>query len=628
MNIHAILNLNDKSTPLIEDLNFNIKDLNEIKLQSQVFSLPPYYKHLIKRTEELAQLDANGNLGNPITTTFNGMDADQLFALFLRDLQKFLNEATNITTNKADALSVQIAKILEAKKTLVSNIAAGLSILAGVADPAESRALNIASKAFEHYLDTDITDAYLANAVLQFEASQPGNNQSFKYLNFSISTDQPSYQKGAKATLSLVQQTDAYQPAITQGNFLQNNALSLSYQVEVPIPLNAPPAPPVLVKQEAVQGSPDGTQIVKELTLWDYNLSFMMPPAVQDQVIIDVKFNPSQADGLVNTAAIIKDLFSALAQYEFVANNLWKILEADNLLPPSVQYINAVKSFAHLTENIVNNWSVRSPELSPVLAIDAAAKGEIKHQFITHSNYNESGSLKSIILSGISTDDEAINWPTLHIQSTSGSFTLLKTEKLTERSVLYLIEEETSVMPVIKMSFLALPFEKASVADAQLKIIRNQELIPGITTNPAFILISDAVNTVPVSPVYVFDKPIDITKAGSNFTAGLEAFFAQLFGKASDSKLISVEVSYLQPISIDSDGNKGLMIQTPVLLLPPTSLSSAIAAELVTAAETWFATNQPPTQSAEWALALKVFDKNEPDSIILSISQLVYQLGN
>ncbi len=632
MNLRAILTLNDKNDPLIEDFKFNSPNLNVVKLQSQVFSLPPLYKHFIKRTEELVQIDANGNLGNPGKVSFSEVDAGVLFARFLLDLEKFLNKAATIPVDKAGTIGEEVTKILQAKKTLISSIATGLSILADAGEPGEPHALTMASEAFKQYLDTNITDAYLENVLLRFEVSQPGNNQSHKCVDFFLGADQPAFQKSTKGTFTLVDTTDTYQPAaaITQDIFLQHN--TVSYQVEVPIPLNAPPAPSVFSKQEAVQASPDGTQKVKELTLWNYNLAFIIPQAAQDQVIIDVQFNSFQSDDLVNTSTNTKDLFSALAQYEYVANGLWKILEtpANNSITPSPQYVNAIKTFAYLTENIVNYLSVRLPEPSPEIIPVGNTAGETKYQFITRSNYNESGRLNSITLSGISDNAElAVASPVLSIQSTSGSFIPLKAEKLTEHSVLYLIPEETSVTQVIQMSLLALDFEKVSVARAQLKVVRNQEMIPGITTNPVFTLISDAVTADPVSPTYIFDTPIDITKTGSNFTIELQAFFAQLFGAASDGKVISIEVSYLQPLSIDSEGNKGPMIQTPVVLLPPTSLSSATAVDVAKAAEAWFVTNQQPIQGAEWALSLKVYEKNDLDSqIILSIRQLVYQLAN
>jgi len=70
------------------------------------------------------------------------------------------------------------------------------------------------------------------------------------------------------------------------------------------------------------------------------------------------------------------------------------------------------------------------------------------------------------------------------------------------------------------------------------------------------------------------------------------------------------------------------MIQIPVAMVPPTSLSSATAVDVAKFAEEWFATTKPPIDGAEWALALKVFEEGDPDSIILSIGQLVYQVAN
>jgi len=628
MNIRAILALNDKSNPLIEDFKFNGLNLNEVKLQSQVFSLPPLYKHLIKRTEELVQIDANGNLGNPGTASFNAVDAGALLVRFLGDLQKFLNKATTIPADKTSTIGEEVTKILQAKKTLVSNIAAGLSILADTTEPGEPHAPNITSEAFKQYLDTNIKDAYLVNALVQFEVSQQGNNQSPKYVDFFLKVDQPALQTTIKGSLTLVNITDNYQSAaaITQGTFLQTN--TLSYQVEVSIPLNLLPEPPVILKREAVQASPDGTQAAQELILWNYNIAFTMPKAAQDQVIIDVQFNSPQPTNLISTSTNIKDLFTALAQYEFVANGLWKILEAAANNSP--QYTNAVKTLTYLTENIVNYWSVRSPEPSPVIALAVNTVGAIKYQFIIRSYHNESGALSSITLSSINnTDEAAVLWPVVYMQNISGSFIFLKEEKLTPHTVQYIIPAGTSLTSFVQLSWLGLHFEKALSAGGQLKTERNRELINDIATNPSFILMSDAAIADPVSPVYLFDKPIDITKLGSNFTTELQAFFAQLFGAASNGKVAAIEVSYLQPLSIDSEGNKGPVIQTPVLLLPSASLSSATAADVAKAAEEWFAANQQPTQGAEWALSLKVFEKGDPDSkIILSIKQLVYQLGD
>jgi len=624
MNINAILTFNDKSNPLTEDFDFNIKELNDIKLQSQVYSLPPLYKHLTYRTEELAQIDAAGNLGNPIEAAFSGVDAGQLLMRFLRDLQKFLNK-----TDNADTTSSEITKILNAKNILAANIAAALSTLTDAPVSNGSTALSNAAAAFKQYLDTDITNTYLAGTLLQFGASQTDSIETVKYINSPVKTDQPEFQTNTKGTLTLVQQADTYQPAVAQEGFLQNNTLSLSYQVQVPIPLTAVPTPPVFLKQEAIQASPDGTQDVKKLTLWDYNFSFILPQDARDQVIIDVKFNSIQADGLVSSSTSTTDLFSALSQYQFVAVDLWKILDTDNPTSPSVQYLNAVKTFANLIENIVAQWSVRSGEPAPVVPPAINTGEEITYQFITRSNYNESGELRSVTLSSLSNNNETIAWPALNIKDTAGLSIELKSEKLTEYSFLYIIPEETSLTHAdIQFSFQALDFEKVIVAKTEIKTIRNQELSPGIVTNPLFVLLSGITATDPVSPTYVFNEPINITKPGSDFATQLGLFFMQLFGTATEGKIANIEVSYSQPVSIDEDGNAGPIVKIPVVLLPAVGLSTEIADGIAKTVEEWFDSTKPSTQKADWSVALKVSEEAKPDSILLSISQLVYQLSN
>ena len=628
MYINAILTFNNKSNPFVEDFNLNIKELNEIKLQSQVFSIPPLYNHLIYRTEELAQIGANGNLGDLGTTVFSGVDAGQLLERFLRDFQKFLDKIETIPAEKAGTISEEITKILEAKKNLASNIATGLSVLASASYSEGSPALSKASAAFKQYLETDITNTYLACVLLQFEASAD-SSQLTKFINALVKTDQPAFQKTTKAALTLIQQADTYQPSITQEDFLQTNTYSLSYQVEIPVPLIAIPGPPSLLRPEAMQASTDGTQDVKKLTLWNYNFSFIIPQDARDQVIIDVKFNATKSDDLLKYSTSTTDLFSALAQYEFVANELLNILEAGNIATPSAQYVNAVKTFAYLIKNVIDQWSVRSAEPAGVVPSALNTVEETTYQYITRSNYNEIGELISITLSSLSNNNENIIWPALSIKDTAGSFIELKSEKQTDNSVLYTIPEEIDArQAAIQFAMQSLDFEKVTVAETRLQTIRNQELLPGIDTNPLFVLQSNVITTAPVSPTYLFDEPINITKPDSNFATELGAFFTQLFGPATDSKIASVEVSYSYPESVDDKGNAGPIVKIPVALLQAVVLSAEVADEIATTAGEWLDTIKLSTQKAEWIVALKVAETDKPGSILLSISQLVYKLSN
>lgn len=628
MNTRAILTLNDKINPLIQDFNFNGINFNEVKIRSGIFSLPPLYTHFINRTEDLARISADGSLADPTTISFKGTDADIFLKRFLNDLERFLNIFT-ISAGEMDAIDKEVTKVFEAKKTLVSKIATALNTLIDINPASESAALTLAIEALKQYLVINITNAYLLNSLLQFEVSQQSNNQSNKYVNFFLKTDRYAFQGSTKRTLTLVQNPHTYQPAVAVSPeiFLKNDGLG--YQIAVPTPLNALPKAPYVLKQEAVQTFADGIQAVNELTVWDYNLAFTVPETAQDEVIVNLQLDAIQHNDPVYPAEFKKDLFSALAQYEYVANELWLILDSpvDDSKTPSPIYINAVTLFASLTENIVNNWSVRSIARSPAVSSDKSE--ELKRRFIIRSILNESGQLSSIYLSRIIDNSEpAIGWPQLSIQNKSGSFTPLEAEKLTEHKTLFMVPEEISNPQFIQLSWVALPYENATNAHAELKVIRNRELISGINTNPAFVLNSDVVNTHPISPAFRFDSPIDITKPDSDFSVELQAFFTKLFGLAANSKLTSIELSYLQPSSIDTEGGAGPLIQTPVALLKLVNLSSTTAIEITRSAQQWLDAQQPSTEAAFWALSLKVYDKNDSDEkVLLFINQLIYRLS-
>ena len=625
MNIRATLALNDNNSSLTKDFKFNVLNLSQIQLQPQVFSLPPLYKHLITRAEELAQIDANGNLGNPVVMNFSAVDAGLFLMRFLEDLEKFLNNAPATPSEKIIELNETIAKIQEAKTKLISKIAAGIDTVTDTANSAGASAFTAAIEAVKQYADTNIQGLYHKNILVQFEASQPGSNHAYQYPNFLVSIDQPEVQMSVKGTFTLQDQTTGYQPAtaISKDIFLQPSAFS--YQIEIPVPLKALPEPPALANREAAQTSVDGTQDVKKLTLWNYNLDFAIPQAAQDQVIIEVQFNSVKPDDkIVNTSAASKGLFYALAQYAIVADSLWEILEET----AGSSYINAVKTFAFLTENIANYWPVKSPEPSAVV-VHANETIANQYQYITRSNY-ENGKLISIMVSGVGNHDGSITgWPVLSLKDISGSFVPLESEKLTDNSVLYLIPEEVNLPMVIQWLWQGLHFEKVSVASAQLKVIRNQELIGGIATNPAFVLTSAVVNVEQVSPTFLFDTPINITKTDSSFSTELHAFFEELFATISDNIIASMEITYLQPVIIDDVINKDLVTRYPVAIIPKSNVTGAIAVEVVNTAEKWLA-DKPDAQTngAEWAIELMVYDNSAPDLILLTIRQLVYQVNN
>lgn len=600
MKTRAILTLPENNDPLVQIFNFSGLNLAEVSIQSQVFALPSLYKHLIKRAEELLPIEANGKLGKATSVSFSNIDAGTLSARFLSDLGKFLDNAATLGLINND-----INKLLQAKKVLAANIAAELTILNDTNESVEPRALAMMVESFAQYLDANISHAYRINALVQFELSQAGNNRSRQYITFFPAVDQPAHQTSVTGTLRLAEKKTGSQPETPR-----------SYEVEIPVPLIELPAPPMLLKDEAIQSAPDGAQAVNELTLWNYNLDFILPDAAQDQAIINVRFNGIPANDLLNTATYTKDLFSALAQYEYVAVGLWEILETG--VANSSQYKNAVNTFAYLIENIVDFWSARSARAA------LYSISETTHQFITRSEYNENSDLSAITLYKTSSNnDPNINWPLLSIKGPSGSFIQLQAEKLTDNTFKYIIPAGMDRQVTIQLSWSRLPFEKVFTADAQLKTERNRELISGTNTNPAFILTSNTLNADSVSPIFRFDSPIDITKPKSNFEIELKAFFAQLFNEITDDKTGSIELNYLQPLSEDSESP---VIRLPVLLVSVTNLSAQTITAVANAAQQWFNTNQPPIKNAKWALSLKVYETKAPDKVILNIEQLEYKL--
>jgi LysM repeat protein len=677
--------------------------------QPRFFALMPLYQHLVTRTVPIASLNADGTLEEVLNNiSYQGIDVELWARRFVEDMDRFLTGTYATTIYNDTNIRTQLTTVLNAKNALVTAIASGLNTVLDIPDPDKTAALASAVNAIEQQLGVSLSKTYEATVLIQYNstvdsawqsnpallpaelygdgtiakapsgpdvpaltmiAAKTNLAEASSYVNFLMMLDNPALHKDVSglfnygishlefniSTIGVPENYNAsdwltFLPVLA--GLEKPSALSGTDPgaVDVPIPLRNFPDLPKIVTQSAVQSAIDGTQDVSELALWNYEFAYSHQHAEQDYVYIRADFNLKQPDVLGEEETDPKDLFTELAQYMYVVDPLWNLLnglqDIKKKSPAEVTDIeNAVKTFAALSANISEYWTTRLLQDS----INSGSGDDLVAQFSYSLNarvsYRSDTNVDTLTLNLITAQPGPNNtWPVVFVyvpefefdgnSQPVGMYVPMTVQSQSAAQTIYQVPSIYNVpssWPQFKIVWTDLNLSGIQNARTQMNVLRNQDLITNVKTNPAFIFSTDTVVApAVVTPLNTFGLPVDITTLGADASTALDACFKALFGSTvyTQNQKVTMELSYGFTLVPPSGTDPGLVTYLPIGLYADQLLSASTADDLNSAIQTWKSINNPAETGGEWVFSLKLYSQ-QTDNIqtLLNIERLIYRMG-
>jgi hypothetical protein len=541
----------------------------------QFFALAPLYDHLVTRQVDIRSLGDDGTLGDAtVATIFTTIDVELWARRFLGDLDRFLAPTTSARIGGLLGLSAVLARVIESKRNVASGI---VDQLQGVfAGPLDQEALQDARDTLAQLLDDSLIKGYDIPAMGSFaEAADPEPPRK-------------------------------------------------------PVPLRIHPAAPTIVEQTT---SPtfDVPDELQQLSQWTYKLAFTHECARQDRVEVTTEFNLSSRLSRQSPSSIGVDLFNSLAQYMAVADKLWMLLDKS-------PHVNAVNTFADLVAAIAGHWTTRLPNNESDQVPDGGLLALSSHTFGLRVMYSENGQLiESVSLAqDPSQPGSGDRWPEVEVLLPDGlsvSFTAQPSDA-SSHTVGYL--PESGIKPpafarqTLQLSWNALGVSAFQNARGHLSVVRNEDLLAKLPTNPVFVLKTAGAPASSVVPLIERSRPQEI--AGANLQAALEGAIRTLF--PPESLLANTRATWRMDYSYElarGDAPSGdyspIRARVPVTLYPDGPLTGA-AQVLAMAGEGWIDTFQPAFDGGCWMLSVTLHSALESDVSPLFTAELVYRIHN
>jgi LysM repeat protein len=391
-------------------------------------------------------------------------------------------------------------------------------------------------------------------------------------------------------------------------------------QVDVPIPLRAYPAPPVLVGQYA---DPVPGETLDDARLWTYRATFETQTAAQDLVWLTVGFNFAQRPAAARRAAT-DDPFAALAEYVTNAAAIQADLRNVLLSPAELEADptkraaarSATAALAEITGKVAAAWGFippdppRAPEQDPL-----AAELEVTVTLETRTRPASDGTpLIDLLL--LTRQSGSSAWgpdgvePWLGFVDAAGALRLLEPQAVAGHPDQLAYVPPVDV-PAFERRVFAILYPRLDAVATQnarttVWITRNELLVPGKATNEAFVYRTPATHFAEVcAPALVHSEPISLGAGPvDGLTAALTAMFTELLGDPPTAArtLLTVTVRYGYTLV------PGLDVLSPVVMRPTFAYATAVPAEITAAVQVWMATNPPAPGTAGFVtLELMVF---------------------
>ncbi|SJZ84087.1 hypothetical protein SAMN04488128_1011805 [Chitinophaga eiseniae] len=522
--------------------------------QPRFFALMPLYSNLVTRPVLVAPLNTNGTLGTPQNISYQSIDAELWARRFLEDMDRFLSGGYAMAVYNNTDTRDQLKTVMDAKRALMPQIAAGLNTVLDVTDPDKQPALLSAADTMTQMLGVSLASTYESAVVVQYDsivdsawqhdpALPPANlygqadikaadgtsvpgltimaaktdlSKANSYVNFLLQLDNPAFHKDVSG--SFVYNLSNFEFNISSDNVPQSYNASdwLTFtpllnsitkpaalhdtdpgDVDVPIPLRIFPALPKIVSQQVVQGYPDGTQDASKLSLWNYEFVYTHQHAEQDYVMIKAEFNLGPGDAPKALASPPRDLFTELAQYVNVADPLWTLLQAltdSNSTQDPTSVANAVSTFASLAGNVAQYWSARLKTSDLYTHPRDLLVALSSYSFNARVAYRDDEDLDSLTLTQLDASPRPNNtWPEVHVQIPStGLFIQLQMQPPQQNATTYMVPPDISLPPA------GWPVFKLVWPDLNLAMVQNARTQMNVQRN------QNLLDNVPTNPAFIF----------------------------------------------------------------------------------------------------------------------------
>ncbi len=395
--------------------------------------------------------------------------------------------------------------------------------------------------------------------------------------------------------------------------------------VDIPIPLRAYPTPPTVDDHQIVPApsAPSAQPTLASIRAYTYELTYTYSRAAQDQMSLSVTYNQLTIDDPTAAAsgtAAIPDLAQCLAQYAAIAAPLNADLTTLAAAPtgPSAP-TNAVKTFAAQASAVAAAWKAwQAPVPAPLGA-----------SHVVLQSTGAGGQTQVVVKAAtpgapLPTVTPVGQEPTFQLPGTAHTVTTFQAAAGTTPPVdQFTYETPTGSLDVIQQQS----------AWGSVTVTRNQALLGGQSTNPAFIYqIADARFYSPAVPLVTYRAPFNLALVTTRLTpapssklwALLAGFFAELLGVTAASPAtggpgLRVAVSFgtlLAGAPTASAGASASIVSLlPVLLSPVATFNpqvdllaqGGLCNRLVLAMNSFLSTNKPATLGARWVLDVSVY---------------------
>ncbi|MFK0258317.1 hypothetical protein [Streptomyces sp. NPDC090445] len=663
----------------------------------RVFALRPLSHELVSRTGvPVHALGPDGALVPDATPTdFDGVDSEVWARRLLADVDLFLTAAYATAVHADPATGDALALVLAAKRTLSRAVARGLWPVLDVADPhaVPARAAAVARLADE--LSVSLSRAYDAAALVQYDATvtPPTNtaggrparlygtlatpsgasytlssaktdlSTASSYVGFLLSLPDPRWQAYVPVDLDygfLDLEYDiaaepriggyeasrwlAFYPPLT-GDARPPALRTTLGRANVPVPLRAYPAPPVLLGQTAGATFAQEPPTLAGAPRWTYGVGYVHEHAAQDEVRVTVAFNVTGGAGPADAGT--DDVVSALARYVSVADGLWSLLAGyvtDS--GDGSARANAAGTFAGLVRLVADAWDGRWPAAAAATAEQHAAPAAVEPPAATpgpdpvevtvgvrvgYTVEDDVTYLASVELTPVTaTPGPGGAWPEVSYVDAAGTAVPLVPDAPVGGTRRYRFDPPVLATgwPQFRLCWPGLHVMEYQNACATLTVRRNTRLVPdGPPTDEQFVFrTAPAVAPDVVTPLNIWDEPVDLTELGPLDDA-LTAAFAALAGGSTDAGA-AVGVGYGFQILPGTDGASGLVSRLPIALAHVV-MDGSTGATVGQVAADWLSDNDPPAARARlFTFSLTLFSQLDPSAVqpLLTIPQLIHRI--
>ena len=389
-------------------------------------------------------------------------------------------------------------------------------------------------------------------------------------------------------------------------------------QVTIPIPLRAYPGPTSIVTQVARQSVAQPSRAT-DLLGWDFGFVYQHESAGQDTPMIAIGFNGEPAAPMAPPqSGTLTQVFDALAQFISVYPALRDDLAVLAHLEASTPATEAaVRTFAQLVQRVTDAFRPRATLAGRALVPETYA-------YQLHKDQDEAGMLTRLVVTSVDlvtarpqapdhNPGHTALWPTAitatyhdpDAPNQRRTVTLELAER-TDTSVSFRYPTTPAIpadTPIAHRLVFAWPDGIADnnqddrwplapdsvalpqtivftgvdplarqTAIAAASVIRNQALVPGFATNPAFVYRTPLTRfTSSAMPRVVADRPIQLGGAPTPVAQVLGEFLQQFFTAKdvwlpNDTIYLRLGAGYTYPIA--KPGSTGLDVVVPVLLVP------------------------------------------------------------